>query len=100
MHSKVFGSLPGLCPLDASYTSPPHPPANRGINGASRRGQIFSVISNSCQDLLESQQREVSIVVHQKRIRLVSVRIGVQSLASLGGLRIRHCTGCGVGRQL
>ena len=28
---------------------------------------------------------------------IVSVRVQVQSLASLSGLRIKHCCGCGIG---
>ena len=32
-----------------------------------------------------------SVVVHQKKIRLGTIRLQVLSLASLGGLRIQHC---------
>lgn len=39
-------------------------------------------------------------MVQQKRIRLESIRTQVRSLASLRGLRIGRCCGCGVGRQL
>ena len=35
-----------------------------------------------------------------KRIRLGTMRTQVPSLASLSGLRIQHCCGCGVGRRL
>ena len=60
----------------------------------------------------------VPVVVHWKRIQLVSMRMQVPSLASLRGLRIgiavscgvggRHgsdaqiwrCCGCGIGQQL
>ena len=35
----------------------------------------------------------------QKRIQLVSMRMQVQSLVSLSGLRIRHCHECGIGRR-
>ena len=59
---------------------------------------------------------EVPVVVQWKRIRLGSMQMWVRSMASLSGLRIRHChelrcritdaawiwrcCGCGVGRQL
>jgi len=33
----------------------------------------------------------VPIVLQQKRIRLVTMRLKVRSLASLSGLRIQHC---------
>ena len=42
----------------------------------------------------------VPIVVQWKGIRLGTIRLWVQSLASLSGLRILCCCGCGVGRQL
>ena len=38
--------------------------------------------------------------VMAKQIWLASIRTQVQSLASLSGLRIWHCCGCGVGGQL
>ena len=34
------------------------------------------------------------------RTRLVSMRMQVLSLAPLGGLKIPHCCGCGLGKQL
>ena len=34
-----------------------------------------------------------------KQIRLVTMRLRVQSLASLSGLRIQHCQSCSVGRR-
>ena len=52
------------------------------------------------------------MMAQQKRTQLASMRMKVQSLASLRGLRIQHCCelwcgskipcgcGCGVGRQL
>ena len=42
----------------------------------------------------------VHFVVQWKRIRLGTMRLQVQSLASLSGLRILHCCGCGVGHWL
>ena len=43
----------------------------------------------------------VPVVVQQKRIWLVFMRMWVRSLASLNGLRVsRCCCGCGVGQQL
>ena len=36
-------------------------------------------------------------MAQQKRIQLGTVRLQVQSLASLSGLRIWHCLSCGVG---
>ena len=39
------------------------------------------------------------MVVQWKRIRLVTMRLGVQSLASLSGLRSGLAVSCGVGRR-
>ena len=41
----------------------------------------------------------VPVVVQQKQIRLVSVRMLVRSLASLSGLRVWCCVSCGVGHR-
>ena len=40
------------------------------------------------------------IVVQWKQIRLGTMRLQLPSLASLSGLRIWRCCGCGEGRQL
>ena len=45
------------------------------------------------------QSRGVPVVAHHRQIWLVSVRMGVQSLASLSGLKIRHCMSCGIGHR-
>ena len=42
----------------------------------------------------------VPVPAQRKRIQLGTMRLPVRSLASLNGLRILHCCGCGVGRQL
>ena len=42
----------------------------------------------------------VPIVAQRKRIRLVTMRLWVRSLALLNRLRIWCCCGCGEGRQL
>ena len=39
-------------------------------------------------------------MVQRKQIRLGTMRLQVRFLASLSGLRIRRCCGCGVGQQL
>ena len=41
----------------------------------------------------------VPVVAQRKRIRQGTMRLRAQSLASLGGLRIRCGCGCGVGRR-
>ena len=48
---------------------------------------------------LEKQKLGVSVVAQWKQIRLGTMRLPVQSLASLSGLRIWCCCGCGVGWQ-
>ena len=42
----------------------------------------------------------VSIMARWKQIQLGTMKLWVRSPASLSELRIRHCCGCGVGRQL
>ena len=42
----------------------------------------------------------VPVVTQQKQICLVTMRWQIWSLASLTGLGIQYCCGCGVGRQL
>ena len=48
----------------------------------------------------ETASKAVPVVAQRKRIRLGTMRFQVRFLASLSGLRIRYCCGCGVGRQL
>ena len=48
----------------------------------------------------KSNVSEFSLWLTRLRTQLVSIRIPVQSLASLSGLRIRHFCGCGIGWQL
>ena len=43
---------------------------------------------------------EVPIVAQHYQAQLGSMRMQVQSLASLSGLRIQSCCGCGIGLQL
>ena len=40
------------------------------------------------------------MVVQWNQIQLETMRLRVQSLASLSGLRIWYCCGCGVGQKL
>ena len=44
-----------------------------------------------CKGPEQNQAKGVPVAAQQKRIRLVSMRMQVQSLASLSGLRIWHC---------
>ena len=48
----------------------------------------------------QKNNKGVPVVAQQKWTRLVSVRIQIQSLVSLSGLRIPYCCGCGIGWQL
>ena len=49
---------------------------------------------------LRCRKGGVPIVTQRKQIQLPSMRMRVRSLASLSGLRIQHCCGCGVGLRL
>ena len=52
----------------------------------------------SCKPCTKRASLGSSTVAQQKRTQLVSMRMQVQSLASLSGLRIQHCpVSCGVG---
>ena len=48
----------------------------------------------------EAPKWEFTVVAHQKPMWLASMRMEVQSLALISGLRILCCCGCGVGQQL
>ena len=50
-----------------------------------------AIANNNLPSLKRSQRMGVPVVVHWKWIRLGTMRLWVQSLASLRGLRIRHC---------
>ena len=46
------------------------------------------------------KKKKIPIMAQWKSIRLGTMSLRVRSLASLSGLRISHCCGCGVGQQL
>ena len=51
-------------------------------------------------EFLKNGHSGVPVVAQWKQIRLGSMRMQVPSLASLSGLRILRCCGCGVGQWL
>ena len=53
--------------------------------------QVGEKTHNQGNDSYKSLNREVPIVAQRKRIQLGTMRLQVRSLASLRGLRIRHC---------
>ena len=65
---------------------------------------------NDTKELIYKTETGVPVVAQWKQIRLGNMRLRVQSLASLNGLRIQHCCelwcrwqtqlGSGIGRQL
>ena len=58
---------------------------------------VMSLIGKSLN--IESRWVGVPVVVQQKRIRLVSVKMRVWSLALLSGSGTQYCVSCGVGRR-
>ena len=52
---------------------------------------ILSLSLEKVETLKNIYKGGVPVVVRRKRIRLGTIRLQVRSLASLGGLRIRHC---------
>ena len=46
----------------------------------------------------KQKQTAIPVMAQRKRIQLGTTRFQVPSLASICGLRFRHCCGCGVGR--
>ena len=66
-----------------------------------RETNIWSIILceqfGICKEFIKMFHLGVPIVAQWKQIRLGTMRLRVRSLASLSGLRIRCCCGCGVG---
>ena len=52
-----------------------------------------------CKPTLKISKSGVPVVAQRKQILLGTMRVWVQSLASLSGLRIQHCHSCGVGHR-
>ena len=85
--------------LPVSRVGSPHPD---DISSSSQPNEHAWGTSNLSEIQLPTNKRGwgVPVVAQWKRIWLIFMRMWVQSLASLSGLRIQACSGCDIGRQL
>ena len=91
---------PHQCCRRVSNMSPDCPWKGRGSHSREGTGRVRDLTCDPWGRWQHRTWREgFPILVQRKQIWLVSMRIQVQSLASLSGLRIRHSVSCGVGRR-
>ena len=60
----------------------------------------LSWVDHRWSTVLKCRHLGVAIVAQQLRTDIVSVRMQAQPLASVSGLKIKCCYGCGIGWQL